>query len=184
MQIALTNAEWTEAYSAGLCRHAHHCARKGRRLGRASLRLEGIGCVAEYAAARLLGGAVDFAVGEDHYGGTDVVVPGLPPIEVKATEWRNGALFVYKDTDPNAIVVLAIVDVFSRIVSFRGWLDAAIAKDPSHWTDRRLVPCYEWKQHELNPMETLPWQSPSFSSPSPSPPPATPGASPSNPDGA
>lgn len=183
MTYVLLTPEWTAAYAAGLRRHEHHCARKGRRVTPSGLEQEAYGAVAEFAVAKLLNGVCDLEVGPDHYGGVDVIVPGFDrPVEVKATKYATGRLFVYKDTRDDAVVVLATVNDIQRSVTIRGWIDATVAKDPGHWNADLLYPAFDWRQNQLHPVETLPCLSSSPPSPpSPSPPPATPGASESNP---
>lgn len=160
MIVQLSAVSFATAFDAGRARHLHHCDRRGRGATATGIREEGIGAVAEYAAATAFRGEWQPAVGSAHYGSADVVAHDGTELEIKATEYRFGVLFVYDDGPIHQPVILALVDQRALTVELAGYIMPVDARKPEHWAvwhkNRMLrVPCFVIPRALLRPVEEL-----------------------------
>lgn len=113
------------------------------------------GCIAEAVVARVLGGTWNEGIGEEHWGGDDVVLHCGDVVEVKSSLYPTAMLFVYPEQDAEHLTLLAIPDVNSRTVRLAGWQQVHLARAAGVWNPKRLKPVHELRQDQLRPVSEL-----------------------------
>lgn len=166
MQITLTQAEHDAAYAVGVKRNALRRSRgKAQEYndgGGTTDHRNGIGAVAEYALAKLLGSETlkDWAetksFSTDHHKITCDVGKNL---HVRATENPKARLLIIHPYDPgDGVFVMAHVRGLS--VTFDGWEYASNVQQPENWRDSGpgffYRPAYTLDNAFLRPMDTIP----------------------------
>jgi hypothetical protein len=114
------------------------------------------GAFGEYVVAKAFRAFWNGSVGNFNADDVVVDVPGVGPVQVRATQWPDGHMLIHRDDKDHRRYYLVTIN--GKIGRIAGWRLARDCKRPELWGERREQPgrpCFWVPQKDLNEFEPI-----------------------------